>query len=192
MCHIHRLWYSCDHGDLVLLSKCRATRSKVTRKKSPNFPCEECFSWKPIYTKENESTYQKAACKHLASLNINLRTRCGVCLFSVAKENWDKKIAQAKNTGGALSEDFERLNEERDRVEWECRKMFPPERKTTPNLKLVRKEKVYLGSPLKKELKPEDVEEVSDMVSRTLSRIQLLHLVRANIFTGLDESSGSV
>lgn len=66
--------------------------------------------------------------------------------------------------GGQLTELMEELRMEREKEEWACRKMYPPEGKRGPITKMqlrVRGDRNY--SSLRNELQPEDIEDVEEV-----------------------------
>ncbi|TID14737.1 pH-response regulator protein palF/RIM8 [Venturia nashicola] len=178
MCHIHRIWYSCSHGDLVLRSKCRATRIKLTRRRSTNLPHEEGYAWTPVYTQADTPFYQLAACKAHSTLEINLKTRCGPCRFDAVKKKWDREMAMTRAgasmmgaRGTALDELLAELKEQRANEEWGCRKMYPPEGKRGPITKVqLRVKGDRSDSPLRNELQPDDIEDVDEVNWNDLMR----------------------
>jgi hypothetical protein len=170
MCHINRIWYSCSHSDLILRSKCRATRIKYTRKKSTNLPHNEGYGWTPVYTKQDTPYYQVAACKAHATLDINLNTRCGPCRFSAVKREWDKEAAEIRVggtmmgvRGGSLDQLLEELRVKREKEEWECRKMYPPKGKRGPETKNQLRCRSKGHSPLRNQLQPEDIDDMEEV-----------------------------
>lgn len=125
-----------------------------------------------MYTKQETPYYQVAACKAHATLEINLKTKCGPCRFSPVKRKWDREIAETRAgdgdtmmgaRGGALNELREGLRLKREKEEWECRKMYPPEGKKGPINKMKLRKRVCRGSPLRNEIQPEDIEDVEEV-----------------------------
>jgi hypothetical protein len=86
------------------------------------------------------------------------------------KRKWDKEMAKtrARGTmmgvrGGAFSELLEGLRVEREKEEWECRKMYPPEGKKGPITKTELRIRIKKPSPLRHEIQPEDIDDVEDV-----------------------------
>lgn len=66
--------------------------------------------------------------------------------------------------GDALAELLDGMRLEREKEEWGCRKMYPPEGRKGPNTKVQLRPKVVCGrSPLRNEIQPEDIEHVEEV-----------------------------
>jgi hypothetical protein len=104
---------------------------------------------------------------------------CGPCQYAPIKQRWDEVIAEAEVQLTKLdpwAEDFEEteamvleLREERDRNEWACRRSFPFAPKEVEEKQRVIREIIEGNSPLRKELLPEDIEDMSEV------KLQLLY-----------------
>ncbi|QDS74824.1 hypothetical protein FKW77_002535 [Venturia effusa] len=124
-----------------------------------------------FFTKVDAPFYQVAACKAHSTLEINLKTRCGPCRFAAVKRKYDREMAKIRAEasmmgvrGTALENLLEGLKEEKAKEEWACRTMYPPEGKRGPILKVQLRVRDVLGeSPLRNELRPEDIEEMEEV-----------------------------
>lgn len=176
MCHFRRLKYGCGHSDVIVTSKCRRTVAKVTRgaKLSPAekwLDLKESGKLKLNFKHSDHPTLQVPACRPRVSLDLNMSSKCGVCLFQSQMEPWqarvaslEKDVAEARADWEAdegllakLENDLNEMNDQKGSEEWKCRRLFPTVRHLLPSKSSRLGERIDCGSPLRYELRPEDL-----------------------------------
>lgn len=174
--------YTCGHADTIVISRCRRTVAKCSRGARLSPPekwlkLKESGKLRLNFRGLEHPQARIPACRPAPALTLRLGQRCGVCHFRNATAEWnerveafERRVAEVRGMWGAdegqlasLEQQLEDLVQQRTIAQWDLRRQSPTEWHETPAKDTHLGPKVNRGSPLRRELQPEDL--LEDQIS---------------------------